>query len=88
MQEFQSVTFKSEGDLVGTAVWRYHALDASNSEITIDWQVYTTKPWMNWLAPLLGPIFTSNHHAIMRSAERGLNAYLTPAALTTKKARN
>jgi len=80
VSELQRVTFRSEGDLIGTAVWNYQALDAGHTEITIDWQVYTSKPWMNWFGPLLGPIFTGNHHALMLSAEHGLNDYLTRRA--------
>jgi hypothetical protein len=31
---------------------------------------------MNYLAPLLRPVFAYNHHAVMRSGERGLQRHL------------
>lgn len=71
----KQVTLHSDGDVRGEVTcW----LDETKGQtrVEIDWQVETTKSWMNYLAPLLKPLFIYNHHAVMRSGERGLQQYL------------
>jgi hypothetical protein len=63
------------GDLVGTGRWALRA-DGAVTDVTYDWQVATSKPWMNRLAPLLAPAFAWNHHAVMHEGGRGLAQYL------------
>ena len=38
--------------------------------------IWPTRPWMNALAPVLRPAFTSNHHKVMRQGAEGLAALL------------
>jgi hypothetical protein len=71
----RQITLHSKGDLQGTVVSRLHE-SAGQTRIAIDWQVQTTKPWMNFLTPVLRPFFVHSHHAVMRSGERGLRDYL------------
>ena len=61
----------AEGELSGTGRWQLH----SEGDITVvryDWQVETTKRWMNLLAPLARPIFKWNHDVIMHWGAEGL----------------
>jgi hypothetical protein len=40
--------------------------------VRYDWDVRTTKWWMNLAAPVARPVFTWNHDALMREAAQGL----------------
>lgn len=71
-----------EGDLAGLGRWTFsHA--AGITAVRYEWQVRTTRPWMNALAPLTRSIFVKNHHATMRdggeSLARRLDARLVDA---------
>ena len=59
------------GDLDGKGIWRF----STDGPVTIaryDWNVRTTKWWMNLLAPIAGPIFKWNHNVIMNWGAQGL----------------
>jgi hypothetical protein len=59
------------GELEGFGLWRL----AQRDDITIaryDWQVDTTKAWMNLLTPIARPIFAWNHDVVMRQGGEGL----------------
>lgn len=71
----ESVTIHAHGDLLGTVICRIHDEDGK-TRLEIDWQVVTTKPWMNRLTFLLRPLFVWSHHAVMRSGEHGLRNYI------------
>jgi hypothetical protein len=59
------------GELEGTGLWRFFAA-AGSTAVVYDWNVRTTKPWMNFLAPVAGPAFRSNHDWVMRNGGEGL----------------
>ena len=42
--------------------------------VTFDWEVHTTRAWMNALAPLARPVFHSSHDRLMRRGGRDLAA--------------
>jgi uncharacterized protein YndB with AHSA1/START domain len=65
----------ASGELEGRGRWTL--TDASRGTAArYDWKVRTTKPWMNWLAPVAGPLFSWNHDVVMRRGEAGLIRYL------------
>jgi uncharacterized protein YndB with AHSA1/START domain len=70
------VEFSAAGDLVGTGSTKLTATTGS-TKVTIDWNVATTKAWMNRLAVILDPIFSYNHTLLMAAGERGLKEYLS-----------
>lgn len=70
------LAFTSEGDLTGGGEWLFVG-KGSQTAMTINWRVSTTKPWMNLLAPLLKPVFIASHHKVMRDGEKGLNELYT-----------
>ena len=46
-----------------------------------EWNVHTTKRWMNAMAPLLRPVFEWNHNWVMRNGGAGIAELLgVPAA--------
>ena len=65
----------ASGDLVGRGRW---SLTPAEGGVTVryDWQVATTREWMNVLAPITGPIFAWNHDLVMRWGEEGLRGHL------------
>ena len=54
----------ARGELAGEGRFRFW--QGSATAVTYEWQVRTTIPWMNAVAPLARPVFEANHHAIMR----------------------
>jgi len=60
-----------EGELEGQGCCRLWT-EGSLTQVRHDWQVRTTPPWMNLLAPLARPLFRWNHDALMRAGGRGL----------------
>ena len=61
----------AEGELTGRGHWRLYE-HAGVTAVTYDWNVRTTKSWMNLIAPLAKPIFEYNHNVVMRWGGEGL----------------
>ncbi len=61
---------EADGQLRGTGRWRLWAGDGT--AVTYEWDVETTIPWMNALAPIGRPIFHWSHDQVMRNGGRGL----------------
>jgi hypothetical protein len=62
---------KALGELAGKGLWQL----SSEGDVTMaryDWQVETTKRWMNLLTPIARPIFKWNHDVVMRWGAEGL----------------
>lgn len=74
-EDREFVTLETDGDLDGT-VSCYIKDISGTTHVDIDWQVETTRDWMNALHPLLKPFFIWSHHAVMRSGERGLQKHI------------
>jgi hypothetical protein len=63
------------GELEGTGRWRLYEQDGVTA-VLYEWNVRTTKPWMNLLAPLLRPAFEWNHDWVMRRGGEGISELL------------
>jgi hypothetical protein len=59
------------GELAGVGRWRFFE-DAGVTAVVYEWNVRTTKAWMNLLAPFARPAFHSNHDYVMRNGGEGL----------------
>lgn len=55
---------RSTGELDGRGIWRLTE-DGEETIARYDWQVNTTKAWMNFLAPIAKPLFEWNHKVVM-----------------------
>jgi uncharacterized protein YndB with AHSA1/START domain len=64
----------ARGELEGVGVWRLY--EGNGTAVVYDWQVRTTKLWMNMLGPLARPAFRWNHDLVMRQGGVGLAAEL------------
>src|SRR5262245_55909437 len=63
------------GELDGLGRWELEA-EGVGTAVRYTWNVRTTKPWMNLLAPLARPAFAWNHDVIMREGGEGLARWL------------
>jgi uncharacterized protein YndB with AHSA1/START domain len=65
---------EASGELAGTGRWRLLSEAGSKpvTAVVYEWNVHTTKPWMNAIAPLAAPLFAWNHDWVMRNGGEGL----------------
>jgi uncharacterized protein YndB with AHSA1/START domain len=61
----------AKGELSGHGCWRLFEQDGVTA-VVYDWDVTTSKRWMNLLAPLARPVFEYNHDVVMRWGGEGL----------------
>ena len=64
----------AEGELAGVGRWRLFVGGGATpvTAVVYEWNVRTTKPWMNRLAPVAAPVFAWNHDWVMRNGGEGL----------------
>ena len=62
---------RAEGELAGTGRWRLFE-DAGVTALLYEWNVRTTKPWMNLFGPVARPVFAWNHDVVMGWGGEGL----------------
>jgi uncharacterized protein YndB with AHSA1/START domain len=63
------------GELEGVGRWRLYERDGATA-VLYEWNVSTTKPWMNRMAPLLRPAFEWNHDWVMTRGGEGISRLL------------
>jgi uncharacterized protein YndB with AHSA1/START domain len=83
--EFEMVTTRVEephllegqasGGLEGVGRWRLFEQD-SVTAVVYEWNVQTTKRWMNLIGPIARPVFEWNHDWVMRNGGEGLATLL------------
>jgi uncharacterized protein YndB with AHSA1/START domain len=61
----------AEGELTGVGRWRLFERDGVTAAL-YEWNVSTTRAWMNLLSPVARPIFAVNHDYVMRNGGHGL----------------
>lgn len=61
---------EADGELAGTGRWRFFG--GRETAVTYEWDVRTTRPWMNAVAPLARPVFRWNHNVVMHRGGQGL----------------
>jgi uncharacterized protein YndB with AHSA1/START domain len=66
---------EASGELEGVGRWRLFEQDGITA-VTYEWNVHTTRAWMNALAPVAKPIFEVNHDWVMRNGGQGLASLL------------
>jgi uncharacterized protein YndB with AHSA1/START domain len=67
----RSMEGEAAGALRGSGRWRLFEQDGVTA-VLYEWNVETTKPWMNLLRPLARPVFEHNHDVVMRWGGEGL----------------
>jgi len=66
---------RAVGDLTGVGRWRLFEQDGVTAAL-YEWNVVTTKPWMNFVAPAARPIFKWNHDWVMARGGEGISRLL------------
>jgi hypothetical protein len=64
------------GELEGTGILELSESGDQTTNSTFTWEVRTTKPWMNVVAPVAAPLFRWNHDQLMEKAGQGLGRQL------------
>jgi hypothetical protein len=64
-----------KGDLSGSGRWRLFD-EGAVTAVVFEWDVRTTRAWMNALAPIARPIFRANHDWVMRNGATGIAGLL------------
>ena len=62
---------EASGELEGNGLWRFYE-EAGTTAVVYDWDVRTTKRWMNLFSAVTKPVFRSNHDWVMRNGGEGL----------------
>ena len=71
VEHFSLIEGEAVGELTGTGRWRL-TYDAGVTHVRYDWNVRTSKPLMNLLAPIARPVFKWNHDVVMDWGADGL----------------
>ena len=74
---------KAIGELEGRGLWQL-STDGSETIVRYDWNVATTKQWMNLLSPIARPLFEWNHNVVMSWGAQGLGKRLGVAVIEEK----
>ena len=61
----------ADGELAGVGRWRLFEHDGVTA-VVYEWNVRTTRWWMNLLAPVAKPVFQANHDYVMRNGGEGI----------------
>ena len=61
----------ADGELAGVGLWRLFEHDGVTA-VVYEWNVRTTRWWMNLLAPVAKPVFQANHDYVMRNGGEGI----------------
>jgi len=71
----------ASGGLEGVGRWRFFE-EAGVTAVTYEWNVATTKRWMNLIGPLARSVFEWNHDWVMRNGGEGLADLLGSKLIT------
>ena len=63
------------GELQGRGLWQL-STEGDETIVRYDWNVETTKRWMNLVAPIARPLFEWNHDVVMGWGAKGLERRL------------
>lgn len=61
----------ASGELAGVGRWRFFEQSGVTAAV-YEWNVTTTRAWMNLLSPIARPIFAVNHDYVMRNGGEGI----------------
>ena len=64
----------ADGELVGIGRWRIY--EGRGTAAVYEWNVRTSRAWMNRVAPVARPLFAWNHDVVMRHGAEGLAGLL------------
>ena len=84
VEHLKLIEARAFGELEGVGLWQFYAENENKTRVQYDWRVRTTKPWMNFIAPLAKPFFRWNHDVIMNWGEESLKSKLAASVESEK----
>ena len=79
---YRRILLRSSGDLIGTGRWQFSKVDVSTTMAVYFWDVSTTNPILNLIAPLAKKALASNHDRVMANGYAALRPYVEAAPKT------
>jgi hypothetical protein len=77
---------QASGEVIGIGRWNF-SYEGAMTVVRYEWRVRTNRLWMNFIAPIARPVFSWNHHQVMRQGAEGvarlLNARLESVHTST-----
>jgi hypothetical protein len=73
--EYRHLLLRSTGDLVGTGRWEFSPVD-SGTRAVYYWDVATTNPILNFIAPLAKSLLARNHQQVMANGYAALRPHV------------
>ncbi len=77
----KSIRLQSTGDLVGTGRWEFSEPAPGESHAVYYWDVVTTNPILNLVAPLARGALARNHERVMANGYEALRRYAEAPAI-------
>ncbi|TMF15472.1 MAG: hypothetical protein E6I37_01050 [Chloroflexi bacterium] len=75
-EEYRHILLRSTGDLVGTGRWEFSEVEASTVKAVYYWDVATTNPILNLIAPLAKGALARNHEQVMANGYAALRPHV------------
>ena len=79
--EYRHILLRSTGDLVGTGRWEFSEAEPSTVKALYYWDVATTNPILNLIAPLAKGALARNHEQVMANGYAALRPHVEGRAL-------
>jgi Polyketide cyclase / dehydrase and lipid transport len=78
-EEYRHILLRSTGDLVGTGRWAFNEVERETQAI-YHWDVATTNPILNLVAPLAKSALAKNHERVMANGYAALRPHVEAPA--------
>jgi uncharacterized protein YndB with AHSA1/START domain len=75
-EEYRQILLSSTGDLVGTGRWTFSEVEPGTSRAVYAWDVATTNPILNLVAPLAKRALARNHEQVMANGYAALRPHI------------
>jgi hypothetical protein len=75
-EEYRHILLRSTGDLVGTGRWEFSEAEPGTVKALYFWDVATTNPILNLLAPLAKTALARNHEQVMANGYAALRPHI------------
>jgi hypothetical protein len=75
-EEYRHILLRSSGDLVGTGRWEFSEAEPGTVKALYFWDVATTNPLLNLLAPLAKGALARNHEQVMANGYAALRPHV------------
>jgi Polyketide cyclase / dehydrase and lipid transport len=75
-EEYRHILLRSTGDLVGSGRWDFSTVEPESVKAVYYWDVATTNPILNLLAPLAKGALAKNHEQVMANGYAALRPHV------------